>query len=353
MSRINTHDVLDHLHTAVVSLSRQLTIDYLNASAQSLFNMSLTRAHGKPLNSLFSDSDKLHIILDQAASDDAPIIQRQVSLTLHSMQTAVLDVSVTPTPHHLLLEFSSLDRLMRINQEKHSYSTQNSSRELIRTLAHEIKNPLAGISGAAQLLQREAKDTQYSEYTEIVIAETKRLANLVDNLLGPYKQQQLHSVNIHEVLEHVLTLARVELSNSESPDITLTRQYDPSIPGLMADKEQLIQAVLNIVKNAIQALTEHQSSGDITVVSAIERNHTIGLIKHRLVCRVDIIDNGPGISEAHADTLFLPLVSHKEHGTGLGLAVAQSVISQHAGLITFNSAPGHTCFSLYLPLHSP
>jgi two-component system nitrogen regulation sensor histidine kinase GlnL len=219
---------------------------------------------------------------------------------------------------------------------------------LVRGMAHEIKNPLGGIRGAAQLLARELPDEGLKDYTNVIIAEADRLRNLVDRMLGSNKLPMLAMTNIHEVLERVCSLVEAETQGG----ITLVRDYDPSLPDVLIDREQMIQAVLNIVRNAMQAISAQNELrlGRITLRSRAMRQFTIGHIRHRLVAQIEIIDNGPGIPPELQDTLFYPMVSGRPDGTGLGLAITQNIISQHQGLIECDSHPGHTTFSIFLPL---
>ena len=216
---------------------------------------------------------------------------------------------------------------------------------LAAMLAHEIKNPLSGIRGAAQLLERELDNPDFKEYTDIIIQEADRLRNLVDRLLGPHKSMTLESLNILEVLEYVRKLVSVECPDN----VRIMMDYDPSIPNISGDREQLVQAMLNVVRNAMQALaaTEH---GVITLRTRIQRKFTIANVQHNIILRVDIADNGPGIPKELADNLFFPMVSGRAEGTGLGLSIAQSVVNRHQGLIKFDTQHGETTFSIYLPL---
>ncbi len=220
---------------------------------------------------------------------------------------------------------------------------------MIRGLAHEIKNPLGGLRGAAQLLARELPSEDLADYTNIIIEEADRLRNLVDNMLGPNTNPRMEPTNIHEVLERVRHLVEAEgLGN-----IRVLRDYDPSIPELIGDREQLIQATLNIVRNAMQALQQHGYSVEnpqITLRTRALRQFTIGSHRYRLVCRVDVIDNGPGIPESVREAIFLPMVSGRPEGTGLGLSISQSIINRHRGLIECVSEPGSTVFTLNIPL---
>jgi len=219
---------------------------------------------------------------------------------------------------------------------------------LIRGLAHEIKNPLGGLRGAAQLLARELPDASLHDYTDIIIQEADRLGNLLDRMLGSNSLLQLEPLNIHEVLERVATLVNAETDGA----INIIRDYDPSIPELTGDRERLIQATLNITRNAMQVLQGEPSieAPSITLRTRTRRQFTIGSDRHKLVCHVTISDNGPGIPPALVDTLFLPMVSGRANGTGLGLSIAQSMLNQHHGLIECSSKHGCTAFHLYIPL---
>jgi two-component system nitrogen regulation sensor histidine kinase GlnL len=290
------------------------------------------------------------VALRQALASGVPFTQRQASLTLATLhKTVMADISATPLPSEqgLLLEMQAMDRLLKISREEALVSSQQTSRHLARGLAHEIKNPLGGIRGAAQLLARELPDPALADYTRIIIDEADRLRDLVDRMLGPHELPVMSPFNIHEVLERVLGIIRAEYGDA----VAMRRDYDPSLPDIDGDRSQLLQALLNIVRNAVQALTEHHTpDAVITMRTRVQRRFTIGKRLHKLVCRVDIIDNGPGIPPDMQDTIFYPMISGRADGTGLGLAIAQSIIAQHHGLVECDSVPGNTRFSLYLPL---
>jgi two-component system nitrogen regulation sensor histidine kinase GlnL len=222
---------------------------------------------------------------------------------------------------------------------------QETTREMIRGLAHEIKNPLGGVRGAAQLLARELPAPELAEYTNIIIREADRLRDLVDRLLGPNQQLAAESLNVHEVFEHVRNLIAAETNNR----VQLIRDYDPSLPYIHGDRGQLIQAILNIVRNALQA-SENLDNCVITLRSRVQRQFTIGTERHRLVCRLTIEDNGPGIPDDMLQTIFMPMVTGRAEGTGLGLTIAQSVVTRHGGLLECRSEPGRTRFTIYLPV---
>jgi two-component system nitrogen regulation sensor histidine kinase GlnL len=274
----------------------------------------------------------------------------------NSLQPATVDYTVTPlmeagSAPSLLMEIRPLDRLMRISREDGIINAHQATRALVRGVAHEVKNPLGGIRGAAQLLARELPDESLREYTDIIIDEVDRLRNLVDRMLGPRKLPQHSMVNIHEILERVRTIMLADVSSAAQLD----RDYDPSLPELWADKDQLIQAVLNVAKNARQALDENPGQEEPRIIMRTRalRQFTIGHVRHRLVILVEIEDNGPGVDKELQETLFFPMVSGRAHGTGLGLSISQSIVNQHHGLIECESQPGKTIFRLLLPLEKP
>ena len=228
---------------------------------------------------------------------------------------------------------------------------QDTSKTLIRGLAHEIKNPLGGIRGAAQLLDDEiagqSLDGETRELCQIIMTETDRLRNLVDRLLGPNQVPTYAQISIHEVTERVVALMQAELQGQ----IEIIRDYDPSIPSIEGDFEQLIQAVLNVARNAMQALIDaQQEAPKITFRTRVNRSFTIGGERHKMICKVEIIDNGPGVSEEIKEQIFFPMISGRKQGSGLGLTIAQNAINGHQGIIECDSRPGDTCFSIYLPI---
>lgn len=341
--------ILGHLSNAVVLLDQGLRFLYLNQAAEGLLAVSNQHARGQLFSDLVRSSDDLKASFLHALETGTPFTQRQASLTLGTLhQNILVDISATPLPEKsLLLEMQAMDRLVRISREEAIVSSQQTSRHLARGLAHEIKNPLGGIRGAAQLLARALPDAGLTEYTRIIIEEADRLRDLVDRMLGSHEPPVMLPVNIHEVLERVLSLIHAEYGEL----IAFLRDYDPSMPDVEGDRGQLLQALLNIVRNAIQALRESNTpDACITLRTRVQRRFTIGKRQHRLVCRVDVIDNGPGIPAEMQDTIFFPMISGRADGTGLGLAIAQSIMAQHQGMIECESAPGNTRFSIYLPL---
>ena len=231
----------------------------------------------------------------------------------------------------------------QLDKEKLLLAQREASRMIIRQLAHEIRNPLGGLRGAAQLLERQLQDPDLAEYTRVIIGEADRLTALTESLLGPKSEVKLETVNIHELTEHVLLL----IENDAPKGVSIRRDYDPSLPPTSLDRDQIIQAFLNIARNAIQALGD---SGTLTVRTRVLTNVVIGPERHRLSLGIDFEDNGPGISADIVDSIFYPLVTDRETGTGLGLPLAQDLVSRHGGIIEFDSEPGRTCFHIVLPI---
>ncbi|WP_313514886.1 nitrogen regulation protein NR(II) [Pseudomonas sp.] len=344
--------LLDNLTTATLLLNAELRLEYMNPAAEMLLAVSGQRSHGQFISELFTESPEALHSLRQAVEQAHPFTKREATLTSLTGQVQTVDYAVTPiitrSETLLLLEVHPRDRLLRITKEEAQLSKQETTKLLVRGLAHEIKNPLGGIRGAAQLLARELPEEHLKDYTNVIIEEADRLRNLVDRMLGSNKLPSLSMTNVHEVLERVSSLVEAESQGR----ITLVRDYDPSIPEVLIDREQMIQAVLNIVRNAMQALSAQNDLqlGRISLRTRTLRQFTIGHIRHRLVAKLEIIDNGPGIPADMQDTIFYPMVSGRPDGTGLGLAITQNIISQHQGLIECESHPGHTVFSIFLPL---
>ena len=343
------NSLLDNMHAAILLLDDKFCLHYMNASAETLLAMSAQRYEGVHVSQLFSEEgDDIPEGLIKASQCRQRFTKRETILRLSIPSEITVDYTVTPlndSSQWLLMEIQPLDHSLKINQEKMLLSSQAISRTLIRGLAHEIKNPLGGLRGAAQLLEKQLNDNDLKEYTSIIIHEADRLRKLVDQLLGPNKIPHPERINAHEVLEHIRKLITVETQSA----IQIHTDYDPSIPDIHGDREQLIQACLNIARNAMQALSDVENP-EITLRTRIQRKFTIGNITHRLILRIDIIDNGAGIPPDITDNIFFPMVTGRSDGTGLGLSIAQSIISQHHGIIKYESEPGRTMFSLFLPL---
>ncbi|HEY8567546.1 nitrogen regulation protein NR(II) [Microbulbifer sp.] len=345
--------LLDNLTSAVLVLDENLALCYLNSAAEDLVAASSARAIGLPLEEVVRESRSPEQALRAALATGEKYTVRRALWFLHNLEECTVDYSVTPLTDLglLLLEVQSMDRLLRIAREDALLSAQETTRNLVRGMAHEVKNPLGGIRGAAQLLQRELKDLGddgLGEYTQIIIEEADRLRNLVDRMLGPRKPVRLQSVNVHSITERVAQLIEAECDGA----LEIKRDYDPSIPDIPADSEQLIQAVLNIARNAMQAIAENigLAEGELTIRTRVQRQFTIGRRHCALVCRIDVVDNGPGIPEDIRERIFYPMISGRAEGSGLGLSISQHIINQHRGLIKCESRPGLTEFQIYLPL---
>lgn len=336
----------EHLATAVILLDDESRIVYLNPSAEDLFDVSGKNLLGHPLQQVFTDTEQLSRAMQHAVGDDASYIEHDLALGMHGRGRLHLRCVVTPVQlakPHLLLELHPIDRPLKLAREEQMLDQTQASRLLLRNLAHEIKNPLGGIRGAAQLLEQELEKPALREYTQVIVQEADRLRSLMEKLLTPQNGSHSSALNIHEVLERVRSVVLAETPEG----LQIKRDYDISLPALVGDKEQLIQAVLNIVRNAAQAM---HGRGQITLRTRIARQVTLIKRRHRLAVMVQIIDNGPGIPQELQDKIFYPLVSGRADGHGLGLTLAQDYVSQHGGTIEFDSEPGRTCFTVMLPL---
>lgn len=338
--------ILEGLNTAVLLLDHDLELVYLNPAAENLLQVSARQAVGQALSHFLLGDAEIVDRLRESLRTQHPFTARELRLDLIPDRSLTVDCMVTPLSgvdelQGILVELVPIDRHLRISREEQLLAQQQAARKLVRGMAHEIKNPLGGLRGAAQLLEAELDDDSLKEYTRIIIGEADRLQNLVNRMLGPNNLPRPVETNIHQVMEHVRSLVLAEGYDN----LRITRDYDPSIPELMADPELLIQAILNIVKNAAQA-----GGDEITLRTCTQRQFTIGNVRHKLVVQVQIIDNGPGIPEDMMEQIFYPMVTGRADGTGLGLSIAQSLVNQHGGIIECVSQPGRTEFTILLPL---
>ena len=396
-----THLALEHLATAVIMLDGESRISYLNPAAENLFDVSGKNLLGQPMQQIFADTAQLINAMQHAVRDNTCYIEHDLTLGTHTHTRLHLRCAVTPvrsdyghgknaafddetshgrfpvgtTSHsamqqtdaaksrvipqageganesprelhskrYLLLEFHPMDRPLKLAREEQMLDQTQANRLLLRNLAHEIKNPLGGIRGAAQLLEQELEKPALREYTQVIVQEADRLRSLMEKLLSPQNFSHNSALNIHEVLERVRSVVLAEMPAG----LTLKRDYDVSLPPLVGDREQLIQVMLNIVRNAAQSM---HGKGNIILRTRIARQVTLIKRRHRLAVMVQIIDDGPGIPPELQDKIFYPLVSGRADGHGLGLTLAQDIVSQHHGTIEFDSEPGRTCFSVLLPL---
>jgi len=344
------HAGLDLLATAVLILRGNRIIRYANPAAENLFELSEAKLAGHPLTAIFGDCAALCAAIDKALAAGASYTEQELELGASAKPKLHLTCTITPieTPEgSLLLEFRHIDQQLKIAREERLNEQQQANRELIRSLAHEIKNPLGGIRGAAQLLERELDRPQLIEYTQVIIGEADRLQSLVNRLLTPHRVPSYRSINIHEVLVRVKGVVQAEF-----PAIPVVCDFDISLPDIQADPEQLTQAFLNVVRNAAQALAGTTRDPSIRLVTRVARGVTLARRRLRLALAVTVHDNGPGVPDAIRDKIFYPLVSGREGGSGLGLTIAQTFVAQHNGTIECTSEPGSTVFTTLLPLET-
>lgn len=354
LSQFEPTELFDSLSTGIVVLDAQLCPIYANVSAQDFMAVSLRQARGRPFSELFYDPRQLLEVLRRSLANLETCTQHELVLkavgSAANREPSVIDLIVTPlegqvTGTYLLLELTDATQRQRITRDNEILADMDASRLMVRQLAHEVKNPLGGLRGAAQLLEKELGDPALREYTAVIIAEADRLRALVDSMAGGSAPPRKALVNVHEICEHVLKLLRAEAPAG----VALERDYDPSLPDALCDRNQIIQALLNVARNAMQAVG---AQGKLVLRTRVRSGMNIGKVRHRLVAVVEVEDNGPGVPPDLIKTLFLPLVTGRSNGTGLGLAVAQDLATRHGGIIEFTSQPGRTVFSLLLPLET-
>ncbi|OAI51507.1 PAS domain-containing sensor histidine kinase [Betaproteobacteria bacterium SCGC AG-212-J23] len=333
---------LDLLPTAVVALDADLVVRYANPAAEDLFATGESALRGQSFLALFAERDDLERSLREATRTHWDYAAQTVSYLRPGREPLLLSCVATGIELRdfaLLVELRPIEQQLRLVREERMVIEQQSSRELLRNLAHEIKNPLGGLRGSAQLLERELERPELREYTQVIIQESDRLQALMDRMLAPHRAPKVEALGIHEVLERVRSLVRGEFG------IEIGRDYDPSLPDLSADREQLIQSVLNIARNAAQA-----GAKKIEFRTRAIRQPTILRQRYRLALELQVVDDGPGVPDEIRDRIFNPLVSGRQGGTGLGLSLAQTFVQYHQGVIEFESRPGRTLFRILLPL---
>jgi two-component system nitrogen regulation sensor histidine kinase GlnL len=348
MQQPDYKQLLDSMDSAMIQLNPELEFVYLNPAAEMLLATSNKQLQGRTVEDYCGKECELQSLARQTLHSGQTITRRELNITMAGEREATVNLTMSALGGNrgVLLEIHPIGRLYSIAQETVRQEEYAATRSLLRGLAHEIKNPLGGIRGAAQLLEGEFSDPELKSYTEIIINETDRLKRLIDRMIGPRHVPDDCRINIHEISERVVQLITAEAGSG----ISVVRNYDPSIPDLRGDADQLIQATLNIARNALEALTEAGKGGEIRFVTRILRNYTIGGKQQNLVVRLSIRDNGPGIPKKLKNQVFFPLISSKASGTGLGLSVAQAIITSHGGLIKFESTEEETSFDILLPL---
>jgi len=387
---------LDLLAAAVLLMKTDGRVVYANPAAENLFEISRRKFAGRTPRELFGECPALAAAIAKTVATGATYTEQELELGGNAKHRLHLTCTVSPVEARdaaLLLEFRHIDQQLKIAREERLLEQQQANRELIRSLAHEIKNPLGGIRGAAQLLEHEfdvphpsaplpaqstaqfsdqstaqstsqlsaplaapstAQSTapltapltaQLTEYTQVIIGEVDRLQSLVDRLLTPHRLPTYRRTNVHELLVRVRSVVQ-----SEFPRISIQSDFDISLPEFEADPEQLTQVFLNVVKNGAQAVSVATEIPEIRLVTRIARGVTFAKKRHKLALSLAIIDNGPGIAPELRDKIFYPLVSGREGGSGLGLTIAQTYVAQHEGTIEWESGPGRTVFTILLPL---
>ncbi len=339
--------LLDSMDSALIQLDRDLRFVYLNPAAEMLLDTSDNQLVGRSVEACCGSECELKSLARKALASGQTITRRELSLEIEGEREVVVNLTITPLvdDRGVLLEIHPIGQLYAIAQEAVRQEEYAATRSLLRGLAHEIKNPLGGIRGAAQLLEGEFADPELKSYTEIIINETDRLKRLIDRMIGPRQVATERKVNIHEISERVVQL----ISAEAGPEVTVSRDYDPSIPEFNGDADQLIQAALNIARNALEALQE-AGGGEIQFITRILRNYTIGGKQQNLVVRLRIRDTGPGIPPELRNQVFFPMISGKARGSGLGLSVAQAIVTSHGGIIKFDSSAEETHFDILLPI---
>ena len=343
-------DVFDLLATTVLLLNQSGEVVEANSAAESMFGRSRRHLIGQPAVLLFDRDPALEQSIRLACAGEVDDC-RQFAMTrrgAEAVEVAVTSIALTQQPWSVLIEIKDIEQRVLVDRSIRMVDEIQTQHELLRNLAHEVKNPLGGLRGAAQLLESELPDPALREYTSVIISEADRLQALVDRLAAPQRMPvQWQSVNIHEVCERVCALVRAEFR-----EVALLRDYDASMPEFRADPARLMQALLNVVRNAAQMLTGYNPtrSPHITIKTRVARQMLLRHKQHKMAVVVTVIDNGPGVPSALHDRIFHPLVTGREGGTGLGLSLAQDFVQQHGGVIEFDSQPGHTEFRLSLPL---
>jgi two-component system, NtrC family, nitrogen regulation sensor histidine kinase GlnL len=343
--------ILENLSIAILLFDQDLNLRHMNSAAEILFAVSARHmVYQKAGDLIQCDSGLEEEVLRRALTTGQPFTEREVALRLPNGETVTVVCTAIPivdreNGDYLMMEIQHIDRQLQISREEHLINQHDAARDLIRGLAHEIKNPLGGLRGAAQLLEDELDAPALREYTQIIIDEADRLQALVNQMLGSNRLPEMSEVNVHKILERVRSLMVAEYGNS----IRIERDFDPSIPELYVDSDRIIQAILNIGRNAAQAVG-NKGDGEVLMRTRIMRQFTIGNVLHRLVVLIEIEDNGPGIPEEIREKIFYPMVTSGGGGMGLGLSITQSLIHQHGGLVEFTSAVGKTVFRVLLPL---
>tara|TARA_B110000305_G_C19390412_1_gene614520 strand:+ start:153 stop:1220 length:1068 start_codon:yes stop_codon:yes gene_type:complete len=339
-----SYDILDNLRTAILILDKDFNYVYTNASAIDLLGSATAI---KKLTELRCENISLSTYLNNISLDSQSVMLRDLKFKNFDRIERIVDCNISSyydgKIQYILLELNETGRLYNISLDQNLIDQQKATREMVKGLSHEIKNPLGGIMGAAQLLDRTLTDKSQAKFTKIIRKESERLLKLINAMASPLPSVNKDMINIHEVTEHVTELFKYDADNL---GVSFTKDYDPSIPQVYLDKNQIIQALINIIRNAIQAINK---DGEIIIKTRPLLKYTIGDIKHDLVIKIDVIDNGIGIPERKLKEIFYPMVTTKNDGMGLGLTIAQSIIMQNKGIIECKSKNKETVFSIIIP----
>ena len=346
--KINPVALIQNINTAVLVFDEGLRLLSINAAGENLLSVSSNKVVGLRPDQFLPGSGQFSDSLKKSLVDLRPYIDWGVSLNLYAHRTITVGCMVTPVfedenCRQLIVELIDSDSFTRVMREESITAVYDTARKSLKGIAHEIKNPLGGLRGAAQLLERELDNNELKEYTRIIIQEADRLRKLVDRMLLHDTRPQLGETNLHELLEYVVDLVQAEAESR----LDIARDYDPSLPLLQADREQLIQVFINVIRNAMQAIA---GNGKIVLRTRIKRRFTIRQQFHKLVAQIDVIDNGPGIPEDIQDDVFYPLITGRAEGTGLGLSIAQSLLQLHGGSISYEREHELTVLRILIPL---
>ena len=345
---MSTYGLLDNLYTAVLVFDDQLRLSDINNAGETLFFISRSKMCGHGAHDILAASHKLLENVERTRATREPRMEWGIDLDFPDAKTVCVDCIVTPVVEgeackEVVLELINADSRVRALRESNLSYMHDAARKSLSGIAHEIKNPLGGLRGAAQLLERELNGSSLVEYTRIIIDEADRLRNLVDRMLAPVTRNRPRPVNIHSVLEHTCRVVEAETVAG----VRIRRDYDPSLPALRADREQLIQAMLNICRNALQAV---DGSGEVLIRTRIKRRCTIRNLHFKLAVQIDVVDNGPGVPAEIEEHIFYPMVTGRVGGSGLGLSVSQSLVRSHNGMIRYERMNDMTCFRVLLPV---
>jgi two-component system, NtrC family, nitrogen regulation sensor histidine kinase GlnL len=340
--------LIENITTAVMIFDDKMGLVSINAAGENMLSVSINKIQGQSPLEFLPDSQQFLDDIQRSLDEMHPYTDWGVELYLNSKKSITVGCIVTPVEiddkkKYVIVELINANSFTQVMREETSSIIQDAARKSLKGIAHEIKNPLGGLRGAAQLLEKELQDKNLKEYTQIIISEADRLRNLVDRMLAHESRPHKSNINLHEVIEYVIDISQVEADEK----LKINRDYDPSLPGLKSDKDQLIQVFMNVIRNALQAIA---SNGQIWVQTRIRRSCTIRQNFYKLAAEIKIMDDGPGIPEGIEREVFYPLITGRPEGTGLGLSIAQSLLQLNDGSISYERAPDRTIFTILLPL---